>query len=170
MDLLPEILNRYSVHQFREGSMDPEALQRILEAGRLAPSAKNRQPWRFVVVQDAELRRKFQEAAYNEPGVGQASAIIAVCSTNIDYRMPNGQLSYPIDLAMSAAFMGLQAVREGFGTCINTTFNEDEIRDLLTVPYSMRVVLLLLVGFPGETMTMEHSRLPLGRLVSYEHW
>jgi len=84
--------------------------------------------------------------------------------------MPNGQLSYPIDLSMCAAFMTLQAVREGLGTCINATFNEDEVRDLLTVPYSMRVVLLLVVGFPAETPTVEHNRLPLARLVSHEHW
>ena len=170
MDLLPEILNRYSVYKFREEPVSSDALERILEAGRLAPSAKNRQPWRFVVVRDPLLRQKMQEAAYNEPGVGQASALIAVCSTNIDYRMPNGQLSYPIDLSMCAAFMTLQAVREGLGTCINATFNEDEVRDLLTVPYSMRVVLLLVVGFPAETPTVEHNRLPLARLVSHEHW
>jgi nitroreductase len=170
MDLLPEILQRSSVHQFRDEPVSAESLDRILEAGRLAPSAKNRQPWRFVVVQEAGLKRKIQEAAYNEPGVGQAGALIAVCSTNIDYRMPNGQLSYPIDLAMSAAFMTLQAVREGLGSCLNTTFEEDEIRDLLTVPYSMRVVMLLIIGVAAEKKTMEHTRLPKARLVSYEHW
>ena len=170
MDLLPEIQNRFSVHQFRVDPVDPEALSRILEAGRLAPSAKNRQPWRFVVVQDASLRQRIHQAAFNEPAVGQAPVHIAICSTNIDYRMPNGQLSYPIDLAMSAAFMSLQAVREGLGSCINTTFEEDEIRDLLTVPYSMRVVMLLVVGHPAEKKEMEHTRLPKSRLVSYEHW
>ncbi len=170
MDLLPEILHRFSVHQFREEPVDPEALGRILEAGRLAPSAKNRQPWRFVVVQDPANRQRIQQAAYNETAVGSAPVHIAICSTNIDYRMPNGQLSYPVDLAMSAAFMSLQAVHEGLGSCINTTFEEDEIRELLTVPYSMRVVMLLVVGHPAEKKKMEHNRLPKSRLVSYEHW
>lgn len=170
MDLVPVIRQRFTAHSFLPDPVAPEALDRILEAGRWAPSAKNRQPWRFVVIQDPENRRKIQDAAYNEPWVGQAPVIIAVCSTNIDYRMPNGQLAYPVDLAFAAAYMELQAVHEGLGCCVNTTFQEDDVRELLTVPYSMRVVLLLIIGHVGARRTGEPNRLPKGRIVSHEHW
>jgi nitroreductase len=170
MDLIPVIQQRFSAHAFLADPVSPEAMERILEAGRRAPSAKNRQPWRFVVIQQEALRRKVQDAAYNEPWVGQAPAVIAVCSTNIDYRMPNGQLAYPIDLSFAAAYMELQAFHEGLACCINTTFQEEEIRELLTVPYSMRVVVLLVIGHPAEKRTGDPNRLPKGRIVSYEHW
>lgn len=170
MDLAPVIQQRFTAHAFLPDAVAPEALERILEAGRRAPSAKNRQPWRFVVIQQEERRKQIQDAAYNEPWVGQAPVIIAVCSTNIDYRMPNGQLAYPIDLSFAAAYMELQATHEGLGCCINTTFQEDDVRDLLTVPYSMRVVMLLIIGHVSSTRSGEPNRLPKGRIVSYEHW
>ncbi len=170
MDLVPVIQQRFSANAFLPDPVSPEALDRILEAGRRAPSAKNRQPWRFVVIQDAGYRRKIQEAAYNEPWVGQAPVIIAVCSTNIDYRMPNGQLAYPVDLSFASAYMELQAFHEGLGCCINTTFQEDDIRELLTVPYSMRILLLLVIGHVAEKRTGEPHRLSKARIVSYEHW
>lgn len=170
MDLVPEIRQRFSAHSFLPDPVASDSLDRILEAGRIAPSAKNRQPWRFVVIQDGEHRRKIQEAAYNEAWVGEAPVLIAVCSTNIDYRMPNGQLAYPVDLAFAAAYMELQSIHEGLGCCINTTFQEDEIRELLTVPYSMRIVLILAVGKTQELRLGEPQRLSRNRVASFEHW
>ena len=102
-------------------------------------------------MQKKETRERIQEAAFGQEHVGQAAAIIAVCTTNIDYRMPNGQLSYPVDLAFAACQMTLQAVHEGLGTCCVTTFDEQEVREILTAPFSMRVVLLLLVGHPRDS-------------------
>lgn len=96
--------------------------------------------------------------------------IIACCSTNTEYKMPNGQLSYPIDISFAASFMMLQAVHEGLGTCIVTTFDETIVRELLTVPFSMRVVLLLLAGYPASAPSNFHDRLPLSRVSSYDHW
>ena len=64
--------------------------------------------------------------------------------------MPNGQLSYPIDLGIVSAFMMIQAIKEGLVTCPIGTFKEDKVAKLLTVPYSMRVVLMLLVGYENK--------------------
>jgi nitroreductase len=170
MDLLPEINKRVSIRDFEDRPISEEGLLRVLEAGRVAPSAKNRQPWRFVVVRDPEKRKLFEQASFGQEHVGGASAVIACCSTNTEYRMPNGQLSYPIDISIAASFMMLQAVREGFGTCLVTTFDETLIREILTVPFSMRVVLLLLLGFARGEVDCHQERLPLSRIVSYDHW
>ncbi|NNM66726.1 MAG: nitroreductase [Spirochaetales bacterium] len=168
-DILAVIRSRFSPHSFLDREVADDVVDRILEAGRLAPSAKNRQPWRFVVVRDLAKRQLISQAAYNEPWIVQAPVHVAVCSTNIDYKMPNGQTAYPIDLSFAAAFMALQAVDEGLACCINTTFDENEIRDLLTVPYGMRVVLLLILGHSDEKPT-GHERLAKSRIVSFEHW
>jgi nitroreductase len=83
--------------------------------------------------------------------------------------MPNGQLSYPVDLGIACSFMMLQAVHEDLGTCVVTTFKEQEVKSLLTVPYSMRVVMLLVVGHAAE-QAERARRMAMSRIVSYDHW
>jgi nitroreductase len=170
MEILPEILQRTSVREFLPKPVETEKINRILEAGRLAPSAKNRQPWRFIIVRDPEKRILFERACFGQEHVGSAPVIIACCSTNTEYRMPNGQLSYPIDISFAASFMMLQAVHEKLGTCIVTTFDEPTVEGILTVPFSMRVVLLLLVGYSASESPVLHDRFPLSRIASYDHW
>ncbi len=169
MDLLPEIKSRTSVRDFTPDPVSKAQVERILEAARLAPSAKNRQAWRFIVIQDAELRKRLESACFGQEYVGNAPVIVACCTTNIDYKMPNGQLSYPIDISIAASFMMLQAVREGLGTCMMTTYDEQDVRVALSVPYSMRVVMLLLIGHPASTGERA-QKLPLRRIASYDHW
>jgi nitroreductase len=169
MEVMAEILNRRSVRSFLPQPIEKDSLERILEAGRLSPSAKNRQEWRFVVVQKKEIKDRIKEAAFGQEFVGQAAAVIAVCTTNIDYRMPNGQLAYPMDLAFAASFMMLQAVHEGLGTCCITTFDEQEVRDILTVPFSMRVVMLLLMG-RAESQPEPSLRKTLRQITARDHW
>jgi nitroreductase len=169
MELLPEIFNRQSIRSFTSRPVEDDQIERILEAGRIAPSAKNRQPWRFVVITEESLRNRVTEAAFNQEHVGQAPVIIALCSTNIDYRMPNGQYSYPIDITFAASFMVLQAEHEGLGSCVITTFDEIEVKEMLTVPYSMKTVMLLLIGHPAEK-TMKEQRKSLDRISAFNHW
>jgi nitroreductase len=169
MELLPEIENRQSIKDFSAKKIEDEKVTRILEAGRLAPSAKNRQPWRFIVINEDELRAKIQHSAFGQEHVGKAPVIIAAASTNIDYRMPNGQLSYPIDITFAVSFMMLQAEHEALGSCVITTFDEREVKELLTIPYSMKVVMLLLLGYP-ESRPLKESRKPLERVSAYNHW
>jgi nitroreductase len=109
------------------------------------------------------------EAAFSQDYVGQAPLIIAVCTTNIDYRMPNGQLSYPIDLSFAACQIVLQAVHEGLGTCCISTFDEQEVREILTAPFSMRVVLLVLIGH-YDALPEPSQRKTLKQLTGKEHW
>jgi len=169
MEVMPEIVQRRSVRSFTSQPVEKEQIERIIEAGRLAPSAKNRQEWRFIYIQKKETRQKMMEAAFSQDYVGQAPVIVAVCTTNIDYRMPNGQASYPIDLAFAASHMVLQAVHEGLGTCCITTFDEQEVRDVLTAPFSMRIVLLILIGYANETPEPT-PRKSLKLVSGKDHW
>lgn len=169
MAMLPAIAKRRSIRNFKPDPVEKEILQRILEAGRLAPSAKNRQEWRFIVIQKKDVRDRVKEAAFGQDYVGEAPVIVAFCTTNIGYRMPNGQLSYPVDLSFAASFMLLQAVSEGLGTCCLTTFDEQMVKEIISAPYSMKVVLLLLLGYTDETPEPP-LRKPLKSITSYDHW
>jgi len=169
MDILDVIRNRFTARSFDGKAVDPESLERILEAGRLAPSAKNRQAWRFVAVCRDDVRRTLAEACYGDDRVLDAGCVVAACTTNIRYTMPNGQASHPLDLAFAVAFMLLQAEHEGLGSAVLGTYDERSVKDLLTVPHAMHVVLLLALGHcPDEKPVTE--RLPKDRVISYDHW
>jgi len=169
MAILTEILNRSTVKSFKNMPIEDNILQNVLEAGRLAPSAKNRQSWRFLVLTATPVREKITEACYGDERILQAPAVIVSCTTNIDYKMPNGQLSYPVDISMANAFMMLQAESSGLGSCVLTTYDEEMVKEILTVPYSMRAVMILCIGYADE---LNHfgSRLPVSRVFSYNHW
>jgi len=169
MELIPPIEERQSIQKFTSKPIEPEKLKTVLEAGRRAPSAKNRQPWRFIVVEDAAARKKIESAAFGQEHVGQAPAIVAACTTNIDYLMPNGQPAYPIDITLAVSFMMIQAQAQGIGSCVITTFDEREVKEILTVPFSMRVVMLLLLGYPAE-LPFPTTRKPFDQVISFNHW
>ena len=83
--------------------------------------------------------------------------------------MPNGQQAYQIDISMAVSFMMIQAEHEGLGSCIVTTYDEADIKALLSVPYSMRVVMLLLAGYTDEKLIVR-DRKSLGRISAFNHW
>ena len=169
MELLAEITDRRSIRAFKKQVAEKAKLERILKAGTMAPSAKNRQEWRFIVVQKPALIQGIKDAAFGQAYVGQAPVIVAVCPTNVDYRMPNGQLSYPVDLAFATSFMVLQATRENLGSCVLTTFDEQEVKDLLSIPYSIPVVMLLLIGYADEELGPTPRKTPR-QTISANHW
>ena len=169
MEMLPEIANRRSIRDYIPDTLDRPTLDRILEAGRRAPSAKNRQTWRFILITREATRLEIQNACFGQEYVGQAPAIIALCTTNVDYKMPNDQFSHPVDIGIAAGFMMLQAEHEGLGSCPVTTFIEEDVKSLLSVPHKMRVVMLLTVGKPAEEPELT-DRFPRERIFGYEHW
>jgi len=169
MALLKQIKQRYSVRSYQNRNVEKEKLETVLEAGRMAPSARNIQQWRFVVVQDAELRKKLVPAANNQSFVAEAPVIIACCGIDTDYVMRCGQLAYPIDVAIAIDHMTLQAVEEGLGTCWIGSFKEDQVKSILGIPDDARVVELLTLGYPNDSPVTK-SRVPLDQVVSYDHW
>ncbi|MBN2510929.1 MAG: nitroreductase family protein [Spirochaetales bacterium] len=169
MKLLPQIERRFSCTDFLDEPVGDQDITLILDAGRRAPSAKNRQAWRFIVINDSETKKGIQNAAFGQEHVGSASLIIALCTTNIDYRMPNGQLSYPIDISIASAFMLLQAESLGYATCYISTYDETKVREIVSVPYSMKVVMLLLVGKAGSRGLPKEKK-SLHEVSSFNHW
>ena len=170
MGMMSEIENRVSCRDFDSKEVNKTQIDNILNAGRLAPSAKNRQPWRFILISDSEVKKTVLDACYGAESIESADKIIAVCTTNINYVMPNGQLAHPSDLTFASSFMVLQAEHEGLGSCIVTTYNEEILRDLLTIPFSMRVFSLIAIGYKKEGIEIKHERNTLANICNNEHW
>lgn len=168
MELMEAIKSRRSVRSYQDKDVEEQKLLRVLEAGRLAPSAKNMQDWRFVVVKDPQVRRKLAEAARNQEFVGQAPVVIVACGTS-DYVMTCGQLTYPIDVAIAVDHMTLAAVEEGLGTCWIGAFYEEKVKEILEIPKSIRVVALLPLGYPAQS-SKPTPRKSLKETVAYDKW
>jgi nitroreductase len=161
---------RKSVRTYLDQPVEETKLTGILEAGRLAPSASNRQEWRFVVVREPQTRRGLAEAATAAGFVGTAPVVLAACAETDDHVMQCGQLSYPIDVAIALDHLTLAAAEAGLGTCWVAMFDEKKVKELLGIPDKIRVVALMPVGYPADPSPVEKRRLPLDRIVKYEHW
>ena len=171
--VLKEIKNRRSARSYLDKKIPEEVLHKVLEAARLAPSASNRQPWKFVIVQDKELKKKVMEASllHNriQSFIAEASAIIAGCATNTNHIMPNGVYSYPVDLAIALDHLSLQVAKEGLGTCWIGAFDQDQMREVLHIPGDVIVVCLMTIGYPAGA-EFKSSRKPLEEIVCYDYY
>jgi nitroreductase len=161
---------RFSVRSYSERDVEPEKIEQVLEAARLAPSANNRQEWRFVVVRDKIKRAEIAEAAAGQLFVGRAPCVIACCAETDYHEMRCGQLTYPIDLAIAIDHMTLRAVELGLGTCWIGAFYEAEVKRILRIPEEIRVVELLPLGYPAEKGRSSKRRHGLDRIAFYEVW
>lgn len=150
MDIMTAIQSRRSIRLYSSRPVEEEKLQRILEAGRLAPSASNLQNWKFIVVRQRELREQLMEASYGQAFVGQSPVILVCCSTDPDSVMKCGQPKSSVDVSIATSFMILEAVELGLGTCWLGSFQEERVKQILGIPANVRVVAMTPLGYPGE--------------------
>ncbi len=167
MELKEIIEKRESVRNYEDRVVPKEKLERILDAARLAPSASNRQPWKFIVVTEKKRRQELAEAANGQTFVGQAAIIIIAVATRPEHIMSCGVASHPVDLAIAVDHMTLAAVDEGLGTCWIGAFSQDKVKKLLNIPEEYRVVTLLPLGFPRQEIGTK-QRKSLEEIVCYE--
>jgi len=169
MDVKEAILRRRSVRAYVSKPISEDILNRVLDAARLAPSAKNRQEWRFIVVRDAEARKSVVDATNNQLFVGASPVILVFCATEKDYVMRCGQNGGTVDTSIAMAYVTLAAVEEGLGTCWVGSFYEDKMKAALGIPDGARVVAITPLGYPAEDPPAR-GRMALNEVVSYDRW
>ena len=151
MNVIEAIKARRSVRSYQDKPVEPEKLEQILEAARLAPSANNLQDWKFVVVQDAGTRQALAKACNDQAFVGQAPVVIGACSTNPKRVMSSGQSAAAVDLAIAVDHMTLAAVELGLDTCWIGAFDAPAVANMLDVPDNAVVVHVLPLGYPAKS-------------------
>ncbi|TVQ37548.1 MAG: nitroreductase [Spirochaetaceae bacterium] len=170
MTVMEAIQNRRSERSFLHKPVERDKLERILEAARLAPSARNQQEWRILVVTDAEIRQALADAAGGQRFVGDAPMVL-VCCAETDHRMMRcGLKAYPIDVAIAIDHMTLAAVELGLGTCWVGRFDSDAVRRACGIPSDIEVVQLLTLGYPDDRSPSVKNRKPLDEIVRFERW
>ena len=146
MDVFEAIRIRRSIRKYKTEPIPAEKLESILDAARLAPSASNRQPWRFVVVQDAERKKALAEAANNQTFMADAAAIVvAVSDPEVSARW------HERDPMIALEHIALAATALGYGTCWIGAFDENAVKRLLIIPRKMKLIALMPIGVPDET-------------------
>tara|TARA_Y100000310_G_scaffold332537_1_gene408311 strand:+ start:2085 stop:2597 length:513 start_codon:yes stop_codon:yes gene_type:complete len=149
MNIYEIIEKRRSVRSYREDEISEEDLDKILGAGRLAPSSHNAQEYKFVVVKNADTRKELSRAA-DQRFIAQAPVIIAAVSTNPEDIMSSDVPAYPVDLAIALDHMTLAAVEEDLGTCWIGAFDQEKVKQILGVPKQYKVMALLPIGVPYD--------------------
>ena len=169
MSILDIIRKRRSVRKYKGDPVPEDVLARVLEAARLAPSAKNLQPWKFIVVRDRATKRNLAKAAFDQNFMSKADVVIAACGFPQKAYPGQGRYmnSWPIDVTIAFEHLILQAEEEGLGTCWIGAFDEAEVKIVLGVPEEVRVLALTPLGRSDES-PRERGRKPLEEIVSYE--
>ncbi len=170
MNVMDAVKKRKSIRHFKDKQVEEEKLNIILEAGRLAPSASNKQEWRFVIIRDLKIKEKLISAAGGQAFVGEAPVVIAACAQTDGHIMTCGQYCYPIDVAIALDHMTLAAVELELGTCWIGKFDEEKVKNILGIPAEIRVVELMPLGYPADPSPVEKRRLPLSEIVRYDRW
>jgi len=161
--------NRQGVRRFQDRAVRADVLECVLEAARYAPSAKEAQPWRFVVVQDALRRHQVARAAFNHPLVLSAPVLILCCARIHSHVSGNGRASYPIDVAAAAQSMSLAAADVGLGVGWTMGFREGEVRKLTEVPSDVPILVILTLGYP-ESFQPLPARRAVDEVFAFERW
>jgi nitroreductase len=152
MDVLDAIRTYRPCLSYSNRPVPPEKLKSILAAARLAPSQRNMQPWRFVVVQDDERKRLLAQASNRGKLIAEAPAVIVAFAVEEDIPITIGTYisAYPLDVAVAVSHLLLAATSEGLGTSWIIEFNEEKVRAVLHVPEGIHPIAVVPIGYPAE--------------------
>lgn len=157
MDIYDAIASRRSIRAYQETPVPKGKIVKILNSARLAPSARNLQPWHFIAVTDSQKRRDLSKGIFAKFLV-QAPVVIVACG--------NKEASakwYRIDVAIALENMVLAAAGEGLGTCLIGSFDQDNVKAVVKLPDDFRVVALLAVGYAKEKVDLTRKLMQLVR-------
>jgi nitroreductase len=156
--LLDVIYSRRSIRRYTKDPVPDEVVKKILEAGRLAPSANNAQPWHFIVVTDPKLKEALSHGRWNWFIKDSAFTVVGCGNKNNKWST--------IDVTIALQNMVIAAEAQGIGSCWVGDFNEEEVKELLGIPESIRVICLVAFGYPAEKPS-PRSKKSLEEIVHY---
>jgi nitroreductase len=143
MDTLSCIRTRRTTRAFLAREIPEQAIRNILEAGRLSPSARNMQPWHFVVIQDKGVLEQLGTLCTSGRFIDQAGCAVAVVTD------PSNRW-HEIDGARAVQNMELAGWNEGLGTCWIGSIERERVKDLLGIPAPLHLLTILPFGYPAE--------------------
>jgi nitroreductase len=181
MNFTELVIKRQSVRKYSNKVVEKEKIKRCLEAARLAPSASNSQPWKFIIIDEPELKNKVAKetfdkiASFNKFTV-EASVIVVITLEKVKLITQLGQRIKKkewklIDIGITAEHFCLQAEEEGLGTCMLGWYNEKPIKKLLNIPDKKSIALIISVGYATENYKhRKKTRKSIENICSYNRY
>ena len=166
MDLFEAIKDRRSIREYSSREVEEEKLNTILEAARWAPSAGNKQPWHFIVVRDAKIRKQFGEMHPHGRWMKDSPVVVAVLGDPEKH-----QTYYMCDPHQAVQNMLLAAHSLGLSSCwmgVRRHAFEQDFKKLLNIPARMRLICTISIGYSDEKKSK--TRFPLKDIVSWEKY
>ena len=159
MNFLELARKRYSVRQYSDRSVEPEKMDYVLEAARLAPSAVNKQPWRILLIESEEKRQQLQ-SCYDREWFKQAPLYLIVCGNHAESwkRAEDGKDHVDVDVAILTEHLCLAAAEQGLGTCWVCNFNVARCKQLFNLPEDLEPIVLLPLGYPADESAFEGEK------------
>lgn len=173
MDIFQVMRDRRSIRKYKDLPVEGDKLGQLLEAARLAPSWKNMQCWRFLVLRDpARIRTVLDAFPDDNPGkkaLAMAPVVVVVCADPVDSGIENGIEYYIADTAIAFQHFCLAAHALGLGTCWMGWYDEDVIKDGLKIPESVRVVGVTPLGYPDQE-PKPRPRRDMNEIAFFDEW
>ena len=158
MTFLELVRKRCSVRQYSDRSVEPEGMDYVLEAARLAPSAVNKQPWHMLLV-ESEEKRQLLQSCYNREWFKQAPLYLIVCGDHTEsWKRADGKDHLDIDVAILTEHLCLAAAEQGLGTCWVCNFNVARCKQLFNLPEDLEPIVLLPLGYPADESAFEGEK------------
>lgn len=169
MEFSKLLKQRYSVRNYLDKRVEDEKLNMILEAGRLAPSACNSQPWKFIVVRSEEGVKSIH-SCYKREWIESANLFIVICGDHNSawHRAEDNKDHTDIDVSIAIDHMTLQATDIGLGTCWICNFDYKKCSEFLNIPETHEPIAILPIGYPTEKGTPIKKRKAFDEVVTYE--
>lgn len=169
-NLMTLIEKRHSVRSFKNEPVSREQIEHLLESCRLAPSAVNYQPWRFVVVTDPAVREALN-AAYPRDWFRDAPVVIVACGDHgASWKRRDGKDHCDIDVAIAGEHLALAAVEAGLGSCWICAFDVAACATALHLPATVEPIALFPIGVPSEDAVPMKVRKELDEIVRWERY
>ena len=184
MEFFDVIASRHSVRTYKPDPVPQELITQCLEAARTAPSWRNGQCWRFLVIQDRQVIDQLAaQRVYGYPinsWLRSAPAVVVACAVPGESGEHDGIPYWAVDTAIAMEHLVLAATALGLGTCWIGGFNESPVRAMLGIPEGIKIVAYTPLGYPAQaeglmgrtvkTIARSHSRKALEKIVHYERW
>lgn len=163
--------NRYSCRQYDAREVEEQKLEQVLEAGRVAPSAVNFQPWHFYVIRGEKNLQRLHPV-YHREWFRTAPCVIVICGDHgQSWKRKDGKDHCDIDVGIVTDHMTLQAADLGLATCWVCNFDAAMTSELLQLPEDLEPMVLLPLGYPLDRVDRERhgeKRKPLSEIVTYK--
>ena len=165
MDIYETIISKRDIRHYTGEAVPDDLIQRVLQAGRMAGSAKNAESNRLIVVRDQAVQDALAESGDFSGWIGSAAVIIGFAAPQATMRQ--------FDIGRQAQNMMIAAQAEGLATCPVTMHHPDRAREAVELPADWEMPMLITIGWPAHDRPdspLKRSRIPLSELVRYDRW